>query len=92
MVQFQVECPPPFARFEVVTLTTSIEVAGGQAPRLAHEINARLMLGMAVPTSPNELTLSLTMFVGGGVAAESLRRQVLGWVEEVREIVTTTAR
>ena len=65
------------------------EVAAGQASRLTHDVNARLMLGKAVPISPNELTLSLTMVVGGGVAPESLGRQVLGWVEEVREIVKT---
>lgn len=34
-----------------------------------------------------ELALSLTLVVGGGVAPDSLRRQVVGWVEEVREIV-----
>jgi len=89
MVQFHLPCPPPFATFEVVTLTTSIEVAAGQAPRLAHDVNARLMLGKAVPISPNELTLSLTMVVGGGVAPENLGGQVLGWVEKVREIVKT---
>jgi hypothetical protein len=89
MVRFHVPCPPPFEKFEVVTLTTSIKVAGGQASRLALDVNARLMLGIALPISPNELTLSLTMVVGGGVASESLCRQVLGWVEEVREIVMT---
>jgi len=47
------------------------------------------MLGKAVPISPNELTLSLTMVVGGGVAPENLGGQVLGWVEKVREIVKT---
>ena len=89
MVQFHVPCPPPFATFEVVTLTTSLEVAAGQASRVAHDVSERLTHGMAVPTSANELTVSLTMFFGRGVAAESLGRQVLGWVEEVREIVKT---
>ena len=89
MVEFHLPCPPPFTRFEVATLTTSVEVAAGQASRVAHDVSDRLTLGMAVPTSANELTVSLTMFFGRGVAAESLRRQVLGWVEEVREIVKT---
>jgi hypothetical protein len=89
VVAFHVPCPPPFTRFEVATLTTSVKVAGGQASRVAHDVSERLTLGMAVPTSANELTVSLTMFLGRGVAAESLGRQVLGWVEEVREIVKT---
>ena len=79
--------PGSLERFEVLTLTTPLDVAAGQAPRLAHDVNARLVLGKALPTSPNELMISLTMAVGGGAAPQNLRGQVLGWVGEVREIV-----
>lgn len=89
VVKFHAACAPPFSRFEIVTFESGIEVKG-EATRIANEINASLTTGRAVAVVPQRVALSLTLVAGGGVAPDNLRRQVLGWVEQVRKIVKGT--
>ena len=85
-VHFHVPRRPPFSRFEMVTLGTSVDVSKGQASAIADAWNAQSMLGRAVATSPSEITLSSSIVAGGGVEPDNLRRQVLGWLGEVRRL------
>jgi hypothetical protein len=91
VVGFHVACAPPFSRFELVTLDAGFDVGKGDAARVAGEANARMTLGRAVAISPERILLSHTIVAGGGVTADNLRRQVLGWVEQVRHVIAGTA-
>jgi hypothetical protein len=77
VVRFQIPCPEPFTRFEVVTLEAPMKVRGAPAITLANEINSQLTSGRAWAPSSDQIVLSVDLIVGGGVAANNFHRQVL---------------
>jgi hypothetical protein len=92
VVRFHVECSPSFSLFEIATCDAIVKVKAGQAHGFANEINLQLITGRAIAMPPDSVALSLAIVVGGGVAPENLRRQVLGWAEQARKVIGRTRR